>query len=234
MSIKCLLIICASLLCCCFTPQQLKVVQINISSLLNARPITTLTNGKLVSWTKGIDGNGDGDGYLTHSAADFNGDKDAHALPDNTIFAANADHPEIRLHYDNADSIHNQARFVSGAEEFVIEIPKGRYSAIYLGLSSADGPSSLQFELIYADSRETKNYLLPDYYNNATEKNPGLSYVATNLAKWGKKDKMTEKDHHNIHLLKLNIDAGKQLTAIKVSKSKEGYLMLWSATGVRN
>lgn len=219
---------------CCFTPQKSKTVQIDVSNLLNARPVTTLTNGKLISWIKGIDGNGDGDGYLTHSAAEFNGDKDAHALPDNPIFAANADHPEIKLHYNNADSVHNQARFVSGAGEFTINIPKGNYSAIYLGLSSAEGPSALHFEFIYADSKETRDYPLPDYYNNVTEKNPGLSYIATDLAKWGKKDKMTEKDHHNIHLLKLDINPEKKLTAVKVSKAKEGYLIFWSATGIRN
>lgn len=217
-----------------FIWQQNKVVQVDISDLLNARPVTTLTNCELVSWTKGIDGNGEGDGYLTHSAAEFNGDKDAHALPDEPIFAANADHPEIKLHYNNADDKHNQARFVSGTGEFTIKIPKGNYTAVYLGLSSAEGPSSLHFELIYADSQELKDYLLPDYFNNATEKNPGLSYIATDLAKWGKGDKMAEKDHHNIHLLKLDINPKKQLTAIKITKAKEGYLMFWSATGVLN
>jgi hypothetical protein len=224
----------STILLCCFTLQKSKVIQIDVSYLLNARPVTTLTNGKLISWTKGIDGNGDGDGYLTHSAAEFNGDKDAHALPDNPVFAANTDHPEIKLHYNNTDSAHNQARFVSGEGEFTINTPKGNYSAIYLGLSSAEGPSALHFEFIYADSRETKDYILPDYYNNATEKNLGLSYIATDLAKWGKKDKMTEKDHHNIHLLKLDINPEKKLTALRISKAKEGYLIFWSATGIRN
>jgi hypothetical protein len=232
MSFRSLIIISTAIICCCFTPQKSKVIQIDISYLLNARPVTTLTNGKLISWTKGIDGNGDGDGYLTHSAAEFNGDKDAHALPDNAVFAANAQHPQIELHYNNADSVRSQARFVSGAGEFLIKIPKAHYAAIYLGLSSSEGASSLQFDLIYSDRTETKNYLLPDYYNNVSEKYPDLSYVATDLAKWGKKDEMTEKDHHNIHLLKLNTDPGRKLIAIKVSKGKEGYLIFWSVTGV--
>ena len=222
----------AALIFCCFIPQKSKVIQIDISKLLNARPITTLTNGNLISWTKGIDGNGDGDGYLTHSAAEFNGDKYAHALPDNPVFPANAQHPEIVLHYNNADSVHNQARFVSGEGEFEIKVPKHHYSAVYLGLTSSEGTAALQFELSYRDGKETKNYLLPDYYDNVSDKYPDLSYVATDLAKWGKKDKMTEKDHHNIHLLKLNIDPKKTLAAIRVKKAKGGYLMFWSATGV--
>lgn len=220
--------------CCCFSRQKDRVVQIDISSLLNARPVTTLTANKLVGWTKGIDGNGDGDGYLTHSAAEFNGDKDAHALPDNPVFAANAQHPEIVLHYDNTDSIDNQARFVSGAGEFTISIPKGHYESIYLGLTSSEGASSLSFEFIYTRGTVVKSYLLPDYYNNVADQYPNLSYIATDLAKWNKKNVMAEKDHHNIHLLKLDIDPHRTLTAIKVKKAKDGYLVLWSVTGVTN
>ena len=48
------------------------------------------------------------------------------------FFAANAQHPEIILHYNNADSLHNQARFVSGMGEFTIAIPRGHYESIYL------------------------------------------------------------------------------------------------------
>jgi hypothetical protein len=224
----------AWVICCCFAWQKDRTVQIDVSGLLNARPVTTLTGNRLVGWTKGIDGNGDGDGYLTRSAAEFNGDKDAHALPDNPVFPANAQHPEIVLHYDNADSIHNQARFVSGGGEFTIPIPKGHYESIYLGLTSSEGASSLTFELIYTHGTVVKNYLLPDYYNNVSDKYPNLSYVATDLAKWNKKNIMAEKDHHNIHLLKLDIDPHKTLAAIRVKKGKEGYLMLWSATGVTN
>lgn len=228
------LLVCAWVMCCCFAPQQTRTVQIDISGLLNARPVTTLTGNKLISWTKGIDGNGDGDGYLTEAAASFKGDESTHALPNKPVFAANGQHPEIKLHYDNADSLHSQARFISGEGEFEIKVPKARYSAIFLGLSSSEGPSQLQFELVYADGSTATSYLLPDYYNNVSEKYPNLSYVATDLAKWGKKSIMAEKDHHNIHLLKLNSDPERKLKAIKVIKAKAGYLIFWSATGLLN
>jgi len=64
-----------------------KVLQFDIHKILNARPVTTLTGKKLVPWSTGIDGNGFGDGYSTQSAAVLNGDKDAHALPDNPLIA---------------------------------------------------------------------------------------------------------------------------------------------------
>ena len=90
---------------------------------------------------------------------------------------------------------------VSGAGEFIINIPKDHYSQILLGLSSAEGPSHLQCELIYSDGNEVKNYLLPDYYNNVPADDPNFTCLLTDLAKWGKNNNMAEKDHHNIHLL---------------------------------
>ena len=79
-----------------------EVIQFDISKILNARPVTTLYKNKLITWSKGIDGGGIADGYLTISAALFNNDKNPHALPDNPIFPANESHPEIKLHYSNS------------------------------------------------------------------------------------------------------------------------------------
>lgn len=218
--------------CSCFAQEKQRIVQIDVSKLLNARPVTTFAGNKLISWNKGIDGNGDGDGYLTHAAALFNKDDTAHALPDNPVFPSTRSHPEIQLHYNNADSVHNQARFVSGEGGFSINVPRKHYAAIYLGLTSSEGPSALEFELVYTDGTEIKKHLLLDYYDNISPKDPDVSYVATNLAKWNKKDVMAEKDHHNIHLLKLSIDPRRKLKSIVVRKAKGGYLMFWSATGV--
>ncbi|CAN5305368.1 hypothetical protein BH11BAC6_BH11BAC6_06870 [soil metagenome] len=215
-----------------YMSQNSKVVQINIDSLLNARPVTTLTDSILITWTKGIDGGGLADGYLTQSAAAFKGDKEVHALPDDPLIPGNDKHPEILLHYKNTDDKNNQARYVTGAGEFVIDIPKEHYVQYYLALSSAEGPSQLQCELLYIDGKVMRNYLLPDYYNNVAANDTAFTYVLTDLAKWDKYNNMKEKDHHNIHLLKLNIDANSILKGIRIKKSEDGYLIFWSATGV--
>jgi hypothetical protein len=47
-----------------------KVVQIDVSAILNARSVTTFSKGKLISWTTGIDKE---NGYLTMAAASFAG-----------------------------------------------------------------------------------------------------------------------------------------------------------------
>src|SRR5258708_5430768 len=76
-----------------------QVVQVPVDALLNARAVTTLTGGRLVTWTVGIDGNGSADGYLTAAASKFHNDPPAlKALPDDGRFPADARHPEVVLH----------------------------------------------------------------------------------------------------------------------------------------
>ncbi len=111
------------------------VVQFNIDKLLNARPVTVGTNHRLITWTKGVDGGGLADGYLTQAAARLNGDEDTHALPDVPVFAANSSHPEIKLHYSNNGSKHNQACSITGAGSVEFAVPKGKYAEVFLALT---------------------------------------------------------------------------------------------------
>ena len=209
------------------------VIQFDINKILNARPISTLTNNKLVTWTKGIDGNGIGDGYLTLSTALSKGDKDPHALPDDPLFPANGSHPEIQLHYSNADSLHNQATAIPGAGSVAFNVPKDKYTSVYLALTSAEGPSALKIQLSYSNGIEIKDFLLPDYYQDLPLNDSSFCYLAHDLAKWGNKNNMTEKDHHNIDLLKVRADPNRVLKSIIISKNKPGYLVFWAAVGVR-
>lgn len=206
-----------------------KIIQVDVDSLLNGRCVTTFTNGKLVTWSKGIDKE---NGYLTMAAAVFNGDKDPHALPDNPLFTADKHHPEILLHYSNEDGIKNQIRCLQDTGEFLIKVPAHNYSDLYLTLTSSYGPSSLQYELFYKDGDESKNYILPDWFKDIPDNDPDLSYVAHNMGKWGSLNNLKEKDHHNIDALNIHPDAKRILTAIKLKKSVGGYLIFWAATGV--
>jgi len=214
--------------------QHWRVVQFNIDKILNARPVTVLNNNRLVSWTKGIDGNGLGDGYLTRSAALFNGDNNPHALPDNPIFEANSSHPEIKLHYSNSGSNRNQACAITGAGEVEFNVSKGKYSSIFLALTSAEGPSALRVKLIYEQDATTTDLMIPDYYQDIRPDDPNFSYLAHNLAKWGRKNNMTEKDHHNIDLLKVTPNPAWKLKSIRISKTQPGYLVFWAAAGIKN
>lgn len=209
------------------------VVRIPVDSILNTRSVTTLTDGKLVTWQVGIDGGGTGDGYLTLAAALFNGDKNPKALPDSGRIPANARHPEIVLNYSNADGAGNQTRYVRGAGDFSFRVPPAVYSRLFLYFTSAEGSSSLTFTLSYADSsREVVNVEMPDYYNDLKADDPVLFYVVKDLAKWNRQNRMAEPNHHNIDGVELHPAAGKTLVGVKVAKTAKGYLVFWGATGI--
>lgn len=208
-----------------------KTIQVNISKLFNARPVTTVTDGKLQSWVTGIDGGGKGDGYLTMAAALLNGDKTSHVLPDDPLIPANSAHPAILLHYKNGGK-DNQTRNIAGADSFSFEVPHEKYSGFYLGLTSSEGSSQLHITLTYADGFEIKDFTVPDYYNDIPEGDANLSYAVHDLAKWGPGNKMTESDHHNIDVLNIHPDPKRVLKKVTVSKDKAGYMVFWAATGV--
>ena len=216
------------------TNQNDKVIQFDINKILNARPVTILANNKLINWTKGIDGSGLGDGYLTQSAALFNGDKEPHALPDNALFPANNSHPEIQLHYSNTDSLHNQTCNIGGEGGVEFYVPQNKYRSVYFALTSSEGPSPLKIEFLYIDESTTsEDLILPDYYDDipGTQRKPELGYLAHDLAKWGNKNNMTEKNHHNIDLLTIHPDPAKKLKSINIQKKKPGYLVFWAVAG---
>lgn len=201
-----------------FSAQKNMVIQFDISRILNARPVSTLNNNHLTGWTKGIDGGGLGDGYLTLSAALFNGDKQPHSLPDDPLFATNNSHPEIKLHYSNTDSLNYQTCNLSGEDSLKFAVPQQKYNAVYLALTSSEGASQLHIVLTYKNNVVIKDITLPDYYADLSPADKNLSYLAHDLAKWGNKNNMTEKDHHNIDLLKIETDPGKILKSITIKK----------------
>ena len=205
----------------------------DVRAVLTGRTVTTLTDGKLVPWTKGVDGAGRADGYMTQEAAVANGDKNARALPGDGCFKATAVHPYVRLNFTNADGKSFQTRSVEGAGEFVFPVPGKQYKRMLVFMTSAEGPSDLQFKLAYADGTvEQRAVLLPDYYNAAPATNTNLFSLATDLAKWDTAGRMRERNHHYIHGVDLRPDARKALVSVQLGKTAPGYFVFWGATGV--
>lgn len=208
------------------------VVQIPMASILNTRSVTTLTDGKLVTWQVGIDGGGSADGYLTSAASLFMGDKNIKALPDSGKFPADSRHPEVVLNYSNSDGTSNQTRYVKQLGEFTMPVPRAVYSKLFLFFTSSEGATNLTFTLTYADSSETVKITLPDYFDEITN-NPNVFNLITDLAKWNNKNVHVENNHHNLDGIELHPAAGKTLTEVKVSKTNAGsYLVFWGATGI--
>jgi hypothetical protein len=117
--------------------QAAEVVPVDVRPVLTGRAVTTLTDGKLVPWTQGVDGAGRADGYMTREAAVANGDTNAHALPGDGCFKATATHPEVRLNFTNADGKGFQTRGVEGAGEFTFAVPGRRYQRMLVFLTSS-------------------------------------------------------------------------------------------------
>ena len=209
------------------------VIQVDVRTVLTGRAVTTLTDGKLVPWTQGVDGGGHGDGYLTAEAAAANGDPATHALPGDGRFPATAAHPQIQLNFSNRDGQGSQTRGVAGAGEFAFPVPKKHYERMMVFLTSSEGPSRLHFKLNYADGTfDQRDILLPDYYNDPSAGDPYVFLLATNLAKWNATGRMAERDHHNIHGVELHPDSHKKLISVQAVKTAPGYLVFWGATGV--
>lgn len=227
--------LCATLFCLLtgLAVQASEVIQVDVRPILTGRAVTTFTDGKLVPWTKGVDGAGLADGYMTLQASIANGDKNAKALPDDGCFNATAMYPYVRLNFSNADGKGAQTRSVQGEGEFAFPVPARRYSRMLVFMTSAEGPSHLRFKLAYADGTiEQREVLLPDYYNDAPADDPNIFSLATDLAKWDATGRMTERSHHHIHGVDLRPDARKELASVQVGKTAPGYLVFWGATGV--
>jgi uncharacterized protein (TIGR02145 family) len=203
-----------------------------VKSILNTRPVTTLKDSVLKTWTIGIDGNGDADGYLTMAASLFVGDKNPHALPDSGLIQADSRHPEVQLYYSNDNDSSYQARYVRGSGSFIFSMPEDYYSKLFLFFTSAEGSSSLQIQLIYSDTTESAAYVVPDYYNAIPKSDPVYFNLVDDLAKWNKANKMTESNHHYIDGIEITPNKNKQLRAVSISKSQAGYLVFWGVKGV--
>ena len=213
--------------------QAAEVIQIDVRPVLTGRAVTTLTEGKLVPWTQGVDGGGRGDGYLTREASSANGDTNTLALPGNGIFEATAVHPLVRLNFSNEDGKGFQTRGIQGAGSFVFSVPPKHYQRMLLFMTSAEGSSRLHFTLAYADGAvEERDILLPDYYYDAPAGDTNVFSLAKNLPKWDATGQMKERDHHYLHGVEAHPNAGKELVSVQVIKPASAYLVFWGATGV--
>lgn len=210
-----------------------EVIQIDVRPILTGRAVTTVTDGKLAPWTKGVDGGGRADGYMTVAASIVNGDTNANALPDDGCFKATASHPFVQLNFNNADGKGSQTRSIEGAGGFTFFVPGKQYQRMMVFVTSAEGPSHLHFKLTYADGTfEQTEILLPDYYNDPSAGDTNIFSLAANLAKWDSTGRMKERSHHHIHGVDLYPDANKELVSVQVAKTVPGYLVFWGATGV--
>jgi hypothetical protein len=209
------------------------VVQVPLPGLLNARSVTTLTAGKLVTWTLPTDGGGLQNAFATAAVAMAQNAPVANALPDDGHFAADARHPDVVLHFSNdADAASPQTHLVMPSASFNFAMPPATYSKLFLFFNGAANGTTIKVTFTYTDGMDTQNATIPDYYADVSPTDPVIFDLATNLAKWDKNTKIAEANHHNITGAELHPTAGKTLTQVQVERGANGYLVFWGATGV--
>ena len=223
----------ASLLCLGSAATFGSTVQLDCTSVFNARPVSIVDHGALVPWSGGIDGGGKADGFATACAARAHHDPAVHALPDDGKFPATHDHPFVQLAYGIVGPSQSQARALIGESTFDVLTPKQRLGELILFFSSAEGASQLSVVLHYVDgTQESRAIEMPDYYQVPKANDPQLFALASDLAKWNASGNLAEADHHSIDGWKISVNRRRILKSITVHKGAAGYAVFWGATGV--
>jgi len=223
-----LLLLCAAIAC----RADDATVQIGLGPLLNARIVTTLTDGRLITWRDALDGVTSGE--ATRAAALRMGEAFAAALPDDGIFPATERHPRVVIPVSNADGASNQVRRSVGADSYTFEVPRAKYRQLWLAVMSGNGESTLELTLTYADgSHSTQGVVVPDWYFPVKDGDARWVNLALDLGKWSSANRMMEKDHHYLHGFDLGPDAGRELVSVAVAKTAKAALTLWGVTGVK-
>jgi hypothetical protein len=209
-----------------------RTIQFDVKPLLNARMITTWSNGKLVCWNKGVDGTWSG--LATRSAADLMGSRDKIALPNDGTFEANDFHPKVVLNFSDADATCNQVRFTDKnmADSYSFQVAPNGYSNISLFFMSAFGSSNITVEITYSDkTSELKKYIIEDWAWRITESETKY-FLAANMAKWGNAYTELEKDSHYLMAVNIQPDITKKVAKITINKpASETTFSFWGATG---
>jgi hypothetical protein len=211
------------------------VVQIPIDPLLNGRPVSTFTGGKVIPWTagQGLDAT---DGLVTIAAEKALGQTGA-ALPDDGTFAADADHPLAILHFSNdASATSLQTHFLNGPGDFQFAVPQATYSKLFLYMTSSYGASPLTVTTTYASGQpSTTSFMLPDWgTGQPLPTNPPIFFnLISDMHKWTAGDQQVDSPVHTITGVAISTDSSRALTSVQLNSSATMQdLIFWGATGL--
>ncbi|HVZ75538.1 MAG TPA: hypothetical protein VHJ20_24360 [Polyangia bacterium] len=209
-----------------------EVVQLPVDGVLDGRPVATLTGGVVVPWTTGLDAD---DGFMTAAAA-ASLHETGPALPDDGVFAANADHPEVRLHVSNAAAATSpQAHVLKTPGHVSFDVSPAVYEKVLLFLGSSYGDAPLVATLTYADgTKTTLNFTLPDWGVAVTlPKSPPMFYLAAGLHKWTKAGASVDTPSHSITGVAITPAQDRALVSIDLQKTTAApWLVFWGATAI--
>ena len=227
------------------------VVQVPVDGLIDGRTVATIANGTITPWTamQGVDGDGNGDGYVTNAVeaalktmGKTVGNAIGVALPDDGMFAANARHPAVQLHFSNdapVASPQTHQIYINasrGSQMFMFNVPNATYSKMFLFITASEGAAALTITMNYAGgtAAQVVKVMLPDYgIGGATNPNdPVFFNLIAGMRKWGGTLNEGDSTTHTITGIELNPTAGAMMTSIQVQKTNGSHGVFWGATGI--
>ncbi|HSZ82125.1 MAG TPA: hypothetical protein VLA14_07585, partial [Polyangia bacterium] len=219
------------------------VVQVDVSSVIDGRTVSTVANGVVTPWTvgQGVDGDGNADGFVTtaveailQTQGKTEGGKVGLALPDDGMFAATTRLPAIQLHFSNAAPITSpqthQLHQAMGAQTMMFPVPQATYRKMFLLITTSEGSAKLTVTLTYADATAPQviMYTLPDYgIGGAAAGDPVYFNLIMGMHKWGTNDNEGDSATHGITGIEINPTATGMLKSITVAKTNGSHVVFW-------
>jgi hypothetical protein len=224
------------------------VVQVDVSSVIDGRTVSTVANGVVTPWTvgQGVDGDGNADGFVTtaveailQTQGKTEGGKVGLALPDDGMFAATTRLPAIQLHFSNAAPITSpqthQLHQAMGAQTMMFPVPQATYRKMFLLITTSEGSAKLTVTLTYADATAPQviMYTLPDYgIGGAAANDPVYFNLIMGMHKWGTSDNEGDSATHGITGIEIDPTATGMLKSITIAKTNGAHVVFWGATGI--
>jgi hypothetical protein len=206
-------------------------IQFDIGPLLNARPVSVTVGTEVVHWNTFTDSYGGGSAFITMAAGRALGLVEPKALPDDPLIPSNGIAPEMQLHYANGEARQPQARLMSGDDTFVIPVTPKAYRGVFLAMTG--GTCTFPATLVYAEGEAViRQIRVPDYFNLAPKGNDKITALVSDIGKWNRSGKTTERDHHTIFALDLRPDPKRVLREISITKTGPANVILWGAAGI--
>ncbi|HEX4403707.1 MAG TPA: hypothetical protein VH560_02695, partial [Polyangia bacterium] len=224
------------------------VVQVDVSSVIDGRTVSTIAGGTITPWTtgQGVDGDGNADGFVTtaveavlQTMGKTEGGKVGLALPDDGMFAATTRLPAIQLHFSNTAPITSpqthQVHQAMGSQTFTFDVPQATYRKMFVLITTSEGSAKLTVTLNYADATaaQTMMYTLPDYGIGGAAAGDAVYFnLIMGMHKWGTNDNEGDSATHGITGIEINPTATGMLKSITVLKTNGSHVVFWGATGI--
>ena len=174
----------------------------------------------------------DGSGFMfvTQSAAIELGGVDTDGLPDDAFFSANADHPDVTLHFRNTDDGPN-SRIIDPGDSVTFVVPARAYSNVQIYGVSTQGSSIVDFILGFDDrSTDFHEITFQDWALDSPA--AGQLFLADHLGRY-KTGFWDAPDSYAISGVNIDTATQKTLVTMTITRSSldSGHFVFFGAVG---